>query len=104
MRPTCPRALGVPHHDVAHLQDLVADRHQVVVGLGGDADHVIELQVLHPAAKIISVAARISSLVMVLFTTRRSRSGSHFRRDGRGALAAGARQVENLRREIVEAQ
>ena len=48
-----------------------------------------------PAAKIISVAARISSLVMVLLTTRRSRSDPTS-----GAIVTvrsplGAQQVEN---------
>ena len=99
-----PAALGVPHHDVAHLQRLIADRHEVVVGLGGDADHVIELQVLHPRRED-HLGGREDLVVGDRLVDHAAQAvGSDFRRDRDGALAARAQQVEDGRRQVVEPQ
>ena len=49
MRPIVAACARVLQHDVAHLQRQIANRHQVLVGLGRQADHVVQLQVLDAA-------------------------------------------------------
>ena len=50
MRPTVPRVRAAPSMTVAHLEGQVANGDQVLVGLGREADHVVELQVLEAGA------------------------------------------------------
>ena len=42
---------GVLHHAIANLQGEIANRHEIIVCLRGEADHVIELQVFDAARK-----------------------------------------------------
>ena len=104
MRPIWPRRARVLHHPVAHLQRQIANRHQVFVGLGREADHVVELQVLD-AAREDQIGA-IEDLVVGhgLVDDAAQAIGAGLRRDGDRALAALAQDADDRLGQIVEAQ
>ena len=104
MRPTRPRERRVLHHQVAHRERLVADRHQILVGFSREADHVIELQVLH-AAREDQVGA-IEDLVVGdgLVDHASQPIGAGFRGNRDRALAALAQDADDRLGQIVEAE
>ena len=94
----------VPHHDVAQLHRQIANRDEVFVCLGREADHEIELQVLDAARE--NQLGAVEDLVVRhrLVDDAAQPIGAGFRRDRQRALAALLEQRHDGRREIVEAQ
>ena len=88
MRPTWPRGARVLQHPLAQLQRQVANRHQVLVGLGREADHVVELQVLDAVRE--DQLGAVEDLVVGhrLVDHAAQAVGPGFRRDRDRALAA----------------
>ena len=99
-------ALGprVLQHQLAHLQRQIANRHKVFVRLGGEADHVVELQVLDAVGE--DQLGAIQDLVvrdgLVDDAAEPVRAG--FRRDGNAALAARPQDSHDRLGQIVEPQ
>ena len=104
MRPIDAAGLGVLQHPLAELQREIANRHEVVVCFRGEADHVVELQVLE-AARENQVGA-VEDLVvgdrLVDDAAQPVRTG--FGRDRDRALAAGAEDPDDRLGDVVEAE
>ena len=96
--------LRVFHHALANLQRQIANRDQVLVRLGGEADHVVELQVLDAVGK--NQIGAIENFVVGhgLVDHATQTIGSGFRRDGNRSLAALLQHLDDGLRQIVETQ
>ena len=91
-------------HAVAHLEGEVADAFEIFVGLGGESDHVIELQVLDAAREDQVGAIQDLFVGNGLVDHAAQAIGSRFRRDGQRAFSALAQQPDDRFGEIVEAE
>ena len=91
-------------HPIAHRQRQIANRHQVIVCFGGEADHVVQLQVLDAAGEdeLGAVEDLVVGHGLVDDAAQSIRAG--LRRDGDAALAALLQDRHDRRREIVQAQ
>ena len=91
-------------HALAHLKRQIADGHQVLVRLGREADHVIQLQVLDAARK--NELRAIENLVVGhrLVDNPSKPIGTRFRSNRDPPLTAGLEQLHNRLGQVVEAK
>ena len=96
-----PRA-GMLQHPLPNLARQIPNRLQVLVGLGGEADHVVQLQVFNAARedKLRPIENLVVGHGLVDHPPEAVRSS--FGRDGHAALAARAEQAHDRLRQVVE--
>ncbi len=96
--------LGVLQHRLAQLQCKIANRHEVLVRFGGDSDHEVQLQVLHPRREDHLCRFEDSVVGQRLVDDTTQSIGAGLGRDGDRLFAALPQQTKNRRCDVVESQ